>query len=47
MFCVGDNGAFELLLLVAFDHSSRVERVGNDLRFYDVNDDAVMVLRRN
>lgn len=47
MFCLNDAGAFEALLLVAFDHSSRVEDRGDELRFFDVNDDAVMTLRRN
>lgn len=45
-FCIGDAGNFELLLLVAFNHSSYVEQHGDELRFYDVNDDRVMVLRR-
>ena len=44
--CIGDAGSFEFLLLVALDHSTIVEMDGDELRFYDVNDDPVMVLRR-
>lgn len=46
-FCIDDSGVYEALLLIAFDHSRNVDDMGNQLRFFDVNGDPVMVLRRN
>ena len=46
-FCLGESGVYEALLLIAFDHSRQVDDEGNQLRFFDVNGDPVMVLRRN
>jgi heat shock protein HslJ len=45
--CLDEAGAYELLLLIAFDHSSNFDTMGNQLRFFDVNGDPVMVLRPN
>ena len=45
--CFDEAGQMELLLLIAFDHSRNVDDMGNQLRFFDVNGDPVMVLRRN
>lgn len=45
--CIGDAGLYEMLLVIAFDHGRVVEADGNRLRFFDVNGDPVMVLRRN
>jgi heat shock protein HslJ len=45
--CFDDAGAYELLLHIAFDHSRRYDAMGNQLRFFDVNGDPVMVLRPN
>jgi hypothetical protein len=45
--CLDDTGAYEMLLLIAFDHGRSVDDRGNQLRFFDVNGDPVLVLRRN
>lgn len=46
-FCIDESGVYEALLLIAFDHSRNVDDEGNQLRFFDVNGDPVMVLRPN
>jgi hypothetical protein len=45
--CIGEAGVYEALLLIALDHSRQVDDEGGQLRFFDVNGDPVMVLRRN
>ena len=45
--CLGEAGVYEMLLLIAFDHGRVVDSGADQLRFYDVHGDAVMVLRRN
>lgn len=45
--CIDETGVYEALLLIAFDHARNVDDDGNQLRFFDVNGDPVMVLRRN
>lgn len=46
-FCLDERGTYELLLLVAFDHARNLDDMGDQLRFFDLNGEPVMVLRRN